>query len=89
MDKNEKEAFALLNNRVDVISNENMVLKVLIQALLASHHDHKKLAASIDQKNEIFVAKAIASNLSDETINAVRIELDRALRFALGRAPSG
>lgn len=83
MDQENQNEIDLLTLQIERISNENLAQKVVIDALILSHQNHKKLAACISREKEMFLARAISENIPEETINSVSKDIDRALKHAI------
>lgn len=83
MNQKDQDKFDFLNREIIRISNENLAQKVLIDALILAHQNHKKLAKCINREKEMFMARAISENVPDEIIDPVSKDIDRALKHAI------
>jgi hypothetical protein len=83
MNQENQKKIDFLNLQIERISNENLAQKVLIDALILSHQNHRNLAACINREKDMFLARAISENMPDETINSVSKDIDRALKHAI------
>jgi len=83
MNQENQKTIDFLTLQIERLSNENLAQKVLMDALILSHQDHKKLAACISREKDMFLARAISENIPDDIKNSVIKDLDRALKHAI------
>ncbi len=85
---NIEDALSFAHERIDRVTNENLELRLLVNALLFSHPNLEQLASSIEQEKEIFLSMGAPSNISDESLSYVRKKALRAIELVLAQSQS-
>ena len=83
MNQENQKIIDSLNLQIELISNENLAQKILIDALILSHQNHRHLAACISREKDMFLARVVSENIPDDINNSVIKDLDRALKHAI------
>lgn len=74
------------HERIERLSKENWEFRMLVRAMMLSHHDKKALAKEIESEKEHAVSIGLGDGVSDPDIQFFQDKADRAIALVFAHA---
>ncbi len=80
-----KRQISFAHERIDRLSKENFEFRLLIRALMFSHHDKEELATQIEADKELALSIGLGADISDDYIQHLQEKANQAIALVLSR----